>query len=231
MERQSDIDQFYQEFQKRDKAGKIQRYRRLNRYVRKHQIVFAGSSLMEQFPVYEFLIDRQLPYAIYNRGVGGFTTPEFYDALEECVFELEPDYLFLNIGTNDMNGPEYDQEVLIRNYRKILQAIRERLPQVKLYLLAYYPVNAKVCPIPYLQGVFRYRTNERIHAANEAVHALAEEFHAEFLDCNDVLKDEQGNLKEEYTVEGMHMYADGYWPVFSRLLPVLKEISSVIPDV
>jgi len=38
-----------------EKEDKVERYRRLNRFVRKGQIVFAGSSLMEQFPIYELL--------------------------------------------------------------------------------------------------------------------------------------------------------------------------------
>lgn len=34
----------------------------------------------------------------------------------------------------------------------------------------------------------------------------------------------RGNLKAEYTVEGMHMYADGYAAVLDALLPVLKTL-------
>ena len=48
---------FIRQHLQREKEGKIQRIRRLNPYVRKGQIVFAGSSLMEQFPIYEFLQD------------------------------------------------------------------------------------------------------------------------------------------------------------------------------
>ena len=58
----------------KEKAGKLERMRRLNRFARKGQIVFAGSSLMEQFPINEFLLDYGLPYVISNRGIGGYTT-------------------------------------------------------------------------------------------------------------------------------------------------------------
>ena len=37
----------------------VERHRQLNRYARKGQIVFAGSSLMEQFPIEEMA--QQLP--------------------------------------------------------------------------------------------------------------------------------------------------------------------------
>lgn len=218
------FDQFYQEQQRRDKADKVMRYRHLNRFVRKGQIVFAGSSLMEQFPIYEFLLDGQFPFTIYNRGIGGFTTEEMLRTLNECIFELEPSHLFLNIGTNDLNGPDYNQDLLISNYDQILQAIQEQLPETKLYLLAYYPVNPNVTDIPYLKEVFRHRTNVRIAAASEAVKELAQKYGAEYLNLNDGLTGADGNLKAEFTVEGMHMYADGYRIVLRNLLPVLERI-------
>lgn len=219
-----DWEAFFRERQRQEKEDKLARFRHLNPYVRKGQIVFAGSSLMEQFPIYEFLLDFQLPYTIYNRGVGGFTTDEFYAALEDCVFALEPAHLFLNIGTNDLNGPEYRLSRLLDNYEKILQAIRGRLPATRLYLMAYYPVNPAVATIPHMQEIFRHRTNARIREASEGVQALAARYGARFLDCNAGLTDGEGNLKAEYTIEGMHMYANGYKPVLDALLPVLQEI-------
>lgn len=223
-EQTMDWEAFFRERQRQEKEDKLARFRHLNPYVRKGQILFAGSSLMEQFPIYEFLLDFQLPYTIYNRGVGGFTTDEFYAALEDCVFALEPAHLFLNIGTNDLNGPEYRLSRLLDNYEKILQAIRGRLSATRLYLMAYYPVNPTVATIPHMQEIFRHRTNARIREASEGVRALAARYGARFLDCNAGLTDADGNLKAEYTIEGMHMYANGYKPVLDALLPVLQEI-------
>ena len=57
-----------------EKQDKVERFRRLNQFIKPGQILFAGSSLMEQFPIYEFLQDFDLPLTIYNRGVGGYTT-------------------------------------------------------------------------------------------------------------------------------------------------------------
>ena len=221
-----DWEAFFRERQRQEKEDKLARFRHLNPYVRKGQILFAGSSLMEQFPIYEFLLDFQLPYTIYNRGVGGFTTDEFYAALEDCVFALEPAHLFLNIGTNDLNGPEYRLSRLLDNYEKILQAIRGRLPATRLYLMAYYPVNPAVATLPHMQEIFRHRTNARIREASEGVRALTARYGARFLDCNAGLIDADGNLKAEYTIEGMHMYANGYKPVLDALLPVLQEIGA-----
>ena len=217
---------FYAEHSAREKKEKLERLRRLNRYVRPGQVLFVGSRLMEQFPIYEFLQDFDLPCKIYNRGVGGFTTQELLEAMDVCVYDLRHAHVFINIGTNDLNGPDYRQEELIQRYAQILRGIREHLPETKLYLLAYYPVNTVVgSRIPYMKAVMEHRTNARIQAANGAVRDLAEQFGAEFLDLNGPLYDERGELKAEYTIEGMHMYANGYQPILEQLLPLLEKLS------
>ena len=217
--------QFFMERMAEEKADKLRRYDRLNKLVRKGQILFCGSSLMEQFPINELLMDREEPLTIYNRGVGGFTTEEMAAALETCVFALEPKYIFINIGTNDLNLPEYTREGLLERYAGILQQIRDRLPDARLFLLAYYPVNDEIgLKNPFMADAFRQRTNQRINEANEGVKELAASFGAEFLNVNEGIMDEAGRMKAEYTIEGMHMYGDGYDKVLDKLLPLLKTL-------
>ncbi len=218
--------ELFEEMSQRDKRDKVERYRRLNKSVREGQILFVGSSLMEQFPVNELLMDLKLPLTIYNRGVGGFTTEELAKVLDVCVYELKPRHIFINIGTNDLNGPEYQLSSLIQRYERILNSIREHLPRAGLYLLAYYPVNPTVGEKePFMREVFKYRTNQKIREANEAVKKLAQRQSAAFLDVNAGITDADGCLKAEYTIEGMHMYADGYMQVLRALLPTLQSLS------
>ena len=214
----------FEEMGRLDRVQKYERFRHLNRFVRKHQILFVGSSLMEQFPIYELLLDRQLPYVIYNRGVGGSTTFDLMEHMDECVYELEPEDIYINIGTNDMNMPDYSEDALIERYRTILTGIREHLPKAKIFMLAYYPVNPAVAENnPAMKEALRVRSNARIQSANNAVKKLAEDVGVQFLDLNDGIKDENGCLKAEYTIEGMHMYGDGYVPVLEALLPYLPN--------
>lgn len=208
-----------------EKQDKVKRYRYLNSFAKKGQIVFAGSSLMEQFPIYEFLQDFNLPYTIYNRGIGGYTTADMQEVMDVCIYDLAPKAIFLNIGTNDLNGADYVQEHLMTRLEEIMKGIRAHLSDVKLYLLAFYPVNPEVKSNPFTQEVFRFRTNERIRAANESIRLMADKYDAVYLDLNKSIQDDNGNLKAEFTVEGMHMYANGYKVVLDQLLPVLKELA------
>lgn len=217
--------QIMQEMGQREKRDKLERYRRLNQFVKEGQILFVGSSLMEQFPVNELLMDLGVPMTVYNRGIGGFTTQELAEALDICVYQLKPRHIFINIGTNDLNGPDYTLTGLMERYEGILRDIKSHLPQAGLTLLAYYPVNAQVgMENPWGAEVFQHRTNARIEEANRAVEKLAEKLGADFLNVNAPITDESGNLKAEYTVEGMHIYGDGYMQVLKELLPALKAL-------
>jgi len=50
------------------------------------------------------------------------------------------------------------------------------------------------------------------------VQELAERHHAKYIDINDPLKDRDGNLKAEYTIEGMHINEDGYRSIFPEFM-------------
>lgn len=218
-------DKFHAEQSAREKAEKLERYRRLNKFAKPGQILFVGSSLMEQFPLYELIEGEALPLLVYNRGIGGYTTGELTAALETCVFDLAPKYIFINIGTNDLNGPDYSEDALIARYERILNTIRDRLPEAGIFVLAYYPTCPEVGNrIPYIKDLFRYRTNERIGSANRALEAMANRAGATFLNFNGCIADESGCMRADVTVEGMHMYADGYKPILDALLPLLKTL-------
>lgn len=220
------LEEQWAEMAQRQDREKLESYRQLNRLAKKGQVVFTGSSLMEQFPLNEMLQGEVLPYRVYNRGMSGFVAPQLLQVLDVCVYELAPAHVFLNIGTNDMSRPDYRQEALLACYRRILEEILSHVPGVKLHLLAYYPVN------PDLEGqegwaaeALRYRTNQVLREANRGVEALAREMGAEYLDLNAPLLDGQGRLRAQYTKEGIHLYPAGYQAVLGELLPVLRSLS------
>ena len=222
-----DLERLFAEMGQWEKADKLERYRRLNALAKPGQILLAGSSLMEQFPIHELLQDAGVSLPVYNRGVGGFVTQEFQAALDVCVLQLRPRHIFLNIGTNDMNGPDYTLEGLLARYEAIVREILEKLPGVKITLLAYYPLcESRMGEDPHMAEVLRYRNNRTIAQANQGVEALARRLGLSFANCNQYLVDSTGGLKEEYTIEGMHIYGDGYAMVLKALLPLLQAAAA-----
>lgn len=209
-------------FMKKEQKDKLDRYRILNETARKGQILFTGSSLMEQFPIHELLMDEEMDCLIYNRGIGGFTTEDMLENMQEQIYGTEPSKIFINIGTNDMGKPDYTLEKLMDNYKKILEQIKEHLPKTEIYMMAYYPVNEvdKKTVLPdeeWANHMFDNRNNFNIRLANQAVKQLAEKMGCRYIDVNEGLYDETGRLKKEFTLEGVHMYANGYRVVLSNL--------------
>ncbi len=208
----------------REKEMKLNNYRVQNHYVLKGQTLFTGSSLMEMFPITEFCLNDGLPIA-YNRGISGYTTDEFLAAIDTMLLDLQPSRLFINIGTNDI-APRTDGEDwfghLSRNYRTICEIIRDRLPDTIVYMMAYYPVNSGA-PLARNNPGMLVRTNENVNRANRMVEVLAQEFGFRYIDVNDGLKDDRGNLKIEYTPDGIHFGAAAYRTVFDRLKQYLQE--------
>lgn len=219
----NDFFKFHQEQMLRDQQEKLERFRILNQNAKKGEILFTGSSLMEQFPVNELLMTRGMHQVVYNRGIGGFTTEDMLRNMEEMVFALKPRKIFINIGTNDIGSQGYRLEKLMENYGKIISQIRERLPEAEIYMMAYYPVNEtdKLPEGEWAKTMFLTRTNENISIANKAVEEMAGRMGCHFINVNQGLTDEAGKLKKEFTVEGIHMYANGYEVVLENMRPFL----------
>ena len=210
---------FFKELMHREQQDKLERYRILNQNVKKGEILFTGSSLMEQFPVNELLMTNGMDQVIYNRGIGGFTTTDMLEYMEEMVFGTEPSRIFINIGTNDIGSPEYQLEALLERYEEIIVRIQERLPEAEINMMAYYPVNEtdKIPEGEWGKTAFVTRTNENLNIANAAIGNLAAKKGCRFINVNEGLADERGKLKKEYTIEGIHMYANGYQVVLQNL--------------
>lgn len=213
------------ELMRKEQKRKPENFRELNKTAVKGQILFTGSSLMEMFPAEDFLREENSEQIIYNRGIGGFITDDMLRNMNEQIFDLEPSAVFINIGTNDISDSSKSfSEVLshmLTNYEKILLQIKDRLPDTKVFTMAFYPVCTTGREN---EPAFINRNNQNLPIANQAVRELAEKMGYCYIDVNDGLTDENGMLKEEITIDGIHMYPDGYRIVWNNMKPYLYAL-------
>ena len=205
-----------------DKEIKVENYRKLNQTAQKGQVVFTGSSLMEMFPINKLLEEHGDSTVIYNRGVGGFLTDELLAVIDVCAIDLAPKKVFINIGTNDLSWSSIPISQIMDNYNKIVSKIEREVPDVTIYFMAYYPVNYEAAAEE-MKECLRIRTNEKLAAANEEVKKLAERHGQRYIDINRALKDEQGRLKAEFTIEGLHINEAGYRAIYDDIMKYVKE--------
>lgn len=207
---------------RKGKEELVKSYHVQNQTCKKGQVVFAGSSLMEMFPIQDWSGEWESAPLTYNRGVSGYTTLDMMPILDICVCELMPKKVFINIGTNDLSDPSYTIEDVMERYDSILSEIEEKVPGVVIYLMAYYPVNYEAAEV-WMKPTLAVRNNQKIEKANKAVEELARRHGQRYIDVNKNLKDNLGNLKAEYTYEGMHIKPEGYRAILPEVMKYVLE--------
>lgn len=189
----------------------------LNKSARPGGIVFLGDSITDFYRINEFFHDSY----IINRGIGGDTTDGVLNRMPESVYALSPSKVFILIGTNDI-GEKKSQEYIVCNIGKIIQKIQENCPDARIYLQSIYPIS-KAKDKRIKRVIVKKRTNNKILSINAELERLAKEKGIVYIDVYSHLIDEVGNLKLEYTVEGLHLNAKGYKVVSDVLRPFVNN--------
>lgn len=195
----------------------ISAFKILNRLQPPAPIVFVGDSNTELFRINEFFPDRN----VVNRGIGGDTSKGLLGRLNESVIDLKPSWVFLMIGTNDLEMLKSAPEDILTNIEEILRRIREVLPETRICLYSVFPVNKGEKGKDYSMSVGR-RSNREIDELNGGLQKLAERECLPFIDVAPLLKDSSGALRMSYTSDGLHINAEAYDRITKTFLKYMK---------
>lgn len=200
-----------------EKKNKMINFEHLNKnYCKMGQTVLVGDSITEILNHTELYAEyiKENNKCVYNRGISGDTSNRLLERFEKNVLNLKPSNIVLLIGINDFNsGLTMDETV--SNIDKMLSLISENCSGANVVLQAVYPVNEKMRK--WDKGL-----NKKVKILNDRLKALAKTHGTAFLDLTDLLSDENGNLKERYTYDGLHPTVFGYEVVVKNAIPLLK---------
>ena len=191
---------------------KIQtKYRELNQIsVIEPDIIFIGDSIVEYFPLQELLGTTK---TIVNRGIRGYQTGLLLDNLDAHLYGDAVDQIVLLIGTNDI-GKDIPMNEALNNLESVIQTISRNYPLSQIKLVSILPVNEGE---DFKQTVY-IRTNEKIKAWNQAYQDLASAYmQVEFVPVFENLLDQKGQLKSDFTTDGLHLSVSGYQALSSTL--------------
>jgi lysophospholipase L1-like esterase len=173
------------------------------------EIVFAGDSLIGDGYWAEYYSE------IHNRGIGGETVQGMLGRIDE-ILESKPRKIFLLLGTNDF-AMDVPLAQYLRNYRALLERIRKDSPETTVHVIGILPINTTFPTVP-------AQTNAELAEANEQLKKLVAEFPGvKFLDLSPGLVDQKGELRREFSKDGLHLNSDGYLAIREPLARFVAE--------
>jgi lysophospholipase L1-like esterase len=95
--------------------------------------------------------------------------------------------------------------VIVANYKKIIEQIKKASPHTKIYVQTLLPVNNT-----FTQFKNHYNKDEHILYVNNALRKLAAAEHITLVDLYPHFLDAEKKLDSRYTIDGLHLNADGY---------------------
>ncbi len=121
--------------------------------------------------------------------------------LKELLSNKKYGKIYLMIGINELG---YDLGQTASEYEKLVNFIREQQPDAKLFLQANLHVTKKK------SDSHDYIKNTNINTLNEKIAKFADGKNIFYLDVNPVYDDANHALSEDYTSDGVHLYAKHY---------------------
>jgi lysophospholipase L1-like esterase len=159
------------------------------------KIIMLGNSITAECEWAELLEND----SIVNRGVIGDGT---FDILERLtpIISAKPKKIFLLIGVNDLLF--HPLSTIAENYEKIVKRIREETPETDVYVESILPIHNDLRR----NGL----KNDDINTLNGQIFELSKKYKITYIDLASKLRNTEGGLKEELSLDGIHINGDGY---------------------
>ncbi len=169
-------------------------------------IVLLGNSLTEGFHVNKYF--PSLP--MLNRGIvadhTGIEGEGILQRLDESVYKCRPSLVLLLIGVNDLADKTYSPRQIAFGTEKIIRQIQEFNADIKIYLQSALPATGKYAHL-----------NSLIIEYNHLLQNVAERANTPFINLHPHFTNNSGELKSDYTRDGIHLTDAGY-AVWKELL-------------
>jgi lysophospholipase L1-like esterase len=171
------------------------------------KIIFLGNSITEGGQWQELTGDR----SVVNRGIGGDVTFGILNRLDDIIVR-RPAKLFILIGINDISK-DFPANVIVENYRSIIQSLKAKSPKTKIYVQSLLPVNPRYPRFPQ-----HYDKGDHVIVVNHQLQELAAAENVAFINLYPLFLDQQNFLNANYTYDGLHLNAEGYkvWAKFLK---------------
>lgn len=163
------------------------------------EIIFLGNSITDGCNWTELFSDLR----VKNRGISGDVTDGILNRLDE-VTESNPAKIFIMIGINDLSRDKSKKEILDK-CEIIVDRIVTASPVTEIYLQSILPVNKN-----YGRFKSHYSKADSIVSLNKGLEGLAKKKGQIYVDLYSSFIDDENNLKDDFTEDGLHLNGKAY---------------------
>lgn len=182
--------------------AKFSRYEAANDTVKvRPRAVFMGDSITDNWAKKD--MDFFTANNFVGRGISGQTTSHMLVRFRRDVVDLNPKYVVIMAGTNDiaLNNGEISHENILGNIISMCEIAKAN--KIKPILCSVLPADR-----------FRWRPQltpaEDIVKLNKMIQEYAKSARIPYVDYHSVLKDENNALPEKHAADGVHPNLDCY---------------------
>lgn len=165
--------------------------------------VLAGDSLSLWFPSRLLPEDRSW----LNQGISGETSAGLRKRLS-LFSRTQPEVIFVLIGINDLIRG-VGEDTILDNQRQIIRELRSEHPDTQIVMQSILPHSGEKAS---WEGRDRLKAipNSLIRSLNRQLRAIANEEGALYLDLHPLFADASGDLRSEFSTDGLHLNDRGY---------------------
>lgn len=176
--------------------------------------VFIGDSITTGISLYDVMSNTTV-YASTGVGLSNVLTKEITvngtdTTIPDALRADPPKKIYILLGANSLAG---DLDEVVQQYGYVLDTIRSCAPDAMLYVQSVFPINEALYAVKYNRSI----TNETIREFNQKLLALCGEKQIYYLDVYSCFADENGELPEEDTPDGLHFNSAQYLSWFDYL--------------
>lgn len=175
-------------------------------------IIFLGNSLTHGAEWHELFNNPN----VKNRGINGDTVDGISERLES-VTAGEPKKIFLLCGVNDVSH-NLTADQISAKLIALVEKIKEQSPNTRIYVESLLPINNNFNRYKLLAG-----KEQVIKDINKTLALRMPEMGVEYIDVTDLFTDKNGNLREDFTNDGLHLLGPAYIVWRDYLQPFVEE--------
>lgn len=175
-------------------------------------IVFLGNSITNGCEWHELF---GMPNVV-NRGISGDVIPGLRDRIDP-VISGKPAKIFIMCGVNDISH-HLTTDSIAHDMDLLIEKIQTVSPDTKIYLQSVLPFNMDVRVWQNLVG-----KEQQARDINARYEEIAAKRGVTWINLYPLMVDDNGNLREEFTNDGLHLLGPAYMVWRDAVMQYVKE--------